>query len=171
MCLRAQPQSLQVASLAHLYHRFCVRGTDIHAVLVPSFDAHIEYDSIRIRSSNTGLPYPTLPILVQSFIDTHNDVALCDIIDGTNVSEEWGNDNLELDGTNDIEWADAMNERLYKASGDDVTALGAAIPTQIVERRSFWQCRVRGKSDRLGWTRPDELFDTRFHMKGAPNLY
>jgi hypothetical protein len=35
----------------------------------------------------------------------------CDVIDGTNVSEEWGENNLDLEGTTHVEWAKEKNKR------------------------------------------------------------
>jgi len=37
----------------------------------------------------------------QSLIDTKNSVDLQDLIDGMNLSEEWGEENLDLEGTTD----------------------------------------------------------------------
>lgn len=157
----------QPASLAHTYSRFRRNGVDVHFVLIPSHDAHIECNTSIIRRSSSGLPYPVLSVLIQSFIDTDDVVALDDIIDGTNVSEEWGNTHLQLDGTNDLNWAKRMNEKVYSLFKGGVGPWGCLFPSEVVSRRYLWESRVRGKLARLGWTRPAELFDTRFRLKGS----
>jgi len=54
--------------------------------------------------SQKGIPYPKLDVYIQSLIDTYNMVALHDVIDGSDVSEDWGEKNLELTGTIDVHW-------------------------------------------------------------------
>jgi hypothetical protein len=91
---------------------------------------------------------------MQSYLDMNDDVSLCDCIDGSNVSEEWGHRHLDLDGTNDLEWT---------------TRIVHYFPTQTINKREKWESRVRSKKGRLGWTTPDHLFDTRFRLKGSPD--
>ena len=136
-------------------------------MLVPSEDAHIQCDRSTIWRSQNGLPYPALPVFVQSLVDTNDEVALCDVIDGANLTEEWGNINLDLDGTNDSIWAKRMNERVYSSSEGVTGALLSLFPTAIMSRRDIWESKVRGKSSRMGWTQPKELFETRFRLKSA----
>ncbi|OAL44274.1 hypothetical protein IQ07DRAFT_522236 [Pyrenochaeta sp. DS3sAY3a] len=55
-----------------------------------------------------------LPIYAQSLLDTVNYVDLDDLIDGMNLTREWGLKNLNLDGTVDGDWgrwrADFLND-------------------------------------------------------------
>lgn len=157
----------QPASLAHTYPRFCGNGQSFQFVLVPSEDAHLHCDSSNIWRSQNGLPYPALPDLVQSFVDTDDEVALCDVIDGANLTEEWGNTHLNLDGTNDLAWAKRMNERAYSSWEGDPAAMLSLFPTATVNRREMWESKVRGKTSRMGWTQPEQLFETRFRLKNS----
>jgi histidinol dehydrogenase len=59
-----------------------------------------------------GLPYPKLEIYAQSFLDTYNVMALTDLIDAMDLSEEWGAEHLDLSGTNHVEWARQKNKRI-----------------------------------------------------------
>lgn len=92
-------------SVIRTYHRFKSRGADHYFFLVPSIDMHIDCDPSNFTRSLRGLPYPKLDVFIQSCLDTWDMVQLCDVIDGTNVSEEWGEKSLDLEGTNDVEWA------------------------------------------------------------------
>lgn len=71
----------------------------------------IDCDPSNFIRSPRGLPYPKLDVFIQSCLDTYDMLQLCDVIDGTNVSEEWGENNLDLEGTNDVEWAKEKNKR------------------------------------------------------------
>jgi len=42
---------------------------------------------------------------VQSLLDMNDLVRLTDLVDGMDLSEEWGEVHRELVGTNDIAWA------------------------------------------------------------------
>ena len=158
---------VQPGSLAHTYSRFSGDGQRYQFVLVPSEDAHLHCDSSTIWRSHNGLPYPALPVLAQCFVDTNDLVALCDLIDGANLTEEWGNRHLELDGTTDVAWAKRMNERLYQSLEGDPKPMSALFPTGIVGRRQLWEHWVRAKAGRMGWTQPKEIFETRFRLKNS----
>lgn len=159
----------QPSSLHHTYHRFKGRGIHFYFIIIPSHDAHIPCGPFSIQRSLNGLPYPTLPVLMQSFLDMNNDVALCDCIDGSNVSEEWGLRHLQLDGTNDLEWTKRMNDAATQAAKGKGWLFIQYFPTQTISRREKWESRVRSKKGRLGWTTPGDLFDTRFRLKGSPD--
>ncbi|KAJ5673756.1 hypothetical protein N7462_009195 [Penicillium macrosclerotiorum] len=156
-------------SLSHTYHRFKGCGIHFYFVLMPAHDAHIPYGPFPIQRSLNGLPYPTLPVLMQSFLDMNDDVSLCDCIDGSNVSEEWGRRHLDLDGTNDLQWTAQMNKVVKKAAEGKGWLFVYYFPTQTINKRDKWESRVRNKAGRLGWTTPEHLFATRFRLKGSPD--
>ena len=54
------------------------------------------------RSLN-GLPYPQLEVFAPSLLDTLDSVDLEDLVDGMNLTEQWGIENLDLSGTNDVD--------------------------------------------------------------------
>lgn len=103
---------------------------------------------------------------MQSFLDTYNVVSLCNIIDGTDVSEEWGYKSLDLSGTNDVEWAECMNKRYFASIAGGEGMILPLFPAQSVRRQVMWETYVRQKKARLGWTHSDGMFDTRFRLKG-----
>ncbi|KAF7717318.1 Uncharacterized protein PECH_004112 [Penicillium ucsense] len=156
-------------SLSHTYHRFKGNGIHFYFVLMPAYNAHIPSGPFHIDRSPNGLPYPTLPVLMQSFLDTNDDVSLCDCIDGTNVSEEWGYRHLDLEGTNDLEWTTRMNQVAKEAAQGKGWLFVHYFPTQTINKRDKWVSRIRSKKGRLGWTTPDSLFETRFRLKDSPD--
>ena len=145
-------------SLIHTYRQFKSRGIDHYFFLVPSIDVHIDCDPSNFTRSLRGLPYPKRDVFLQSCLDTYDMVQLCDVIDGTNVSEEWGEKNLDLEGTNDVEWDEEKNKRGKELGGKWANYLFA-----WERRRSeleMWQSLVRTKENRLDWTKPKDVFVT-----------
>ncbi|KAF9730025.1 hypothetical protein PMIN01_11958 [Paraphaeosphaeria minitans] len=156
----------QPSTLSHLHPRFRTKDAELDIVLVPSFDVHIESTVPTLVYSASGVPYPALHIIVQSFLDTYDVVSLCDIIDGTDISEAWGHKFLDLSGTNDVQWAEQMNKRYFASIARGQEMVLPLFPTQSIGRQVMWETYVRQKKARLGWTHPDGVFDTRFRLKG-----
>lgn len=154
-------------SLIHTYHRFKSRGINHYFFLVPSIDMHIDTDPSNFTRSPRGLPYPKLDVFIQSCLDTYDMLQLCDVIDGTNVSEEWGENNLDLEGTNDVEWAKEKNKRGEEFGGKWAHTLFAWEGRR--NKREMWQSLVRTKEDRLDWTKPKDVFITQHRVIGAPD--
>ncbi|OAX82950.1 hypothetical protein ACJ72_02701 [Emergomyces africanus] len=154
-------------SLTHTYHRFKSRGIRHFFFLVPSIDVHIDCVPSNFTRSPRGLPYPKLDVFIQSCLDTYNMLQLCDVIDGTNVSEEWGERNLDLEGTNDVEWAKEKNKRGREFGGKWAHAAFARQGRK--SKREMWQSLVRTKEDRLDWTKPRDVFITQYRVIGAPD--
>ena len=44
-------------------------------------------------------------------------VALCDIVDGTDVTEDWAKEHLELSGTTDPNWIQWKNDAIRAEEG------------------------------------------------------
>jgi hypothetical protein len=86
------------------FPRFKFVGISLFLVILPSRASHLKCCSENIEYSAIGLPYPRLPVYVQSLLDTLNRVDLTDVIDGMNLTPEWGETNLTLDGTVDPDW-------------------------------------------------------------------
>lgn len=128
---------------------------------------HIDCDPANFTRSPRGLPYPKLDDFIQSCLDTYNMLQLCDVIDGTDVSEEWGEHNLDLEGTNDVEWAKGKNKRGSEFGGKWAHATFAREGRK--SKREMWQPLVRTKEDRLDWTKPKDVFITQYRVIGAPD--
>lgn len=169
----ASPKSLpQPESLAHTYPHFKQINCRAFFMLVPCEDVHLDVCSLTIQKSSNGLPYPSLSILVQSFLDRNDMVSLCDIIDGSNVSEEWGIQNLDLSGFTDVAWATSLNRRIRTNLEEEEGVggfPGCLVSVAKINTRLLWEKEVGGKTDRLGWTHSRDIFATRFRLHDSPD--
>lgn len=120
--------------------------------------------------SHNGLPYPKLDVYIQSLIDTNDRGALSDIVDGTDVTEDWGNENLDLTGTVDVAWRKWKNDTI-RAQKEDLWNFFSLLETRIAPRREVWENIVRGKESRLRYNQPTELFATQFRLHGSQDLW
>jgi hypothetical protein len=82
------PRPPDLWSLLHTFPRFKFVGKAMCFTLIPSDDAHIDCIPPKIEHSPMGLPYPILEIFAQSLLDTNDMVALTDIIDGMDLTEQ-----------------------------------------------------------------------------------
>ncbi|KAE8316493.1 hypothetical protein BDV41DRAFT_562130 [Aspergillus transmontanensis] len=130
-------------------------GINHYFFLVPSVDVHIDCEPSNFIRSPRDLPYPKLDVSIQSCLDTCDLLQLYDVIDGTNVSEEWGENNLDLKGTND-EFGGKWAHSLFAWGGQR-------------NKREMWKSLVHTKGDRLDWTTPKDVFITQHRVIGAPD--
>ncbi|KAH6717576.1 hypothetical protein BKA61DRAFT_598006 [Leptodontidium sp. MPI-SDFR-AT-0119] len=163
--ITAPPYAIQPKSLMHTYPRYKCDGLNLFFQILPSSDFHFDCEPPNFVRSSNSLPYPKLGVFIQSLIDTHDRVALCDVVDGTDITEKWGLENLDLSGTNDVDWAKKKNDTIRAHLGSwNVFYL---IPTTAVSRRDTWEEIVQGKEARLGFKHPKELFATRFRLRAS----
>ncbi|KAM3515226.1 hypothetical protein MY11210_001119, partial [Beauveria gryllotalpidicola] len=66
-----------------------------------------------------------------SCIDRRSHVELCDFVDGTNLSEEWGEKNLALNGMHDVRWVRDMQAK--------EGVCPRWWPTRPKKKREIWQ--------------------------------
>lgn len=90
-------------------------------------------------------------------------------MDGSNVSEQWGENNLQLDGCNYVEWADDMNRRGKEYANGKFAHGAPFVPDVPKSRREMWQSKVRTKEDRLDWTKPKDIFVTQYRIVDDPD--
>lgn len=167
----ANPILAQPKSLIHSYPRLKRVGINVRFILVPTFDIHFEFKPENLTRSFNNLPYPKLEVLVQSLLEKNDSMNLTDLVDGADLSEKWGEDNLNLEGKNDGEWVAKINAtvRAMAKGPTDMKTMGCMAPTVLVDKRELWLRIVRKKGLRLGWKRPPELFATRFRLHGEPD--
>lgn len=130
---------------------------------MPSSAYHLPCTPESLEKSKRGLPFPKLDVFAQSLLETMNNVDLHDLVDGMNLTLEWGMEHLDLNGLTDTEWA---TERY-------------AYNKQYGERPSATLLR-NGRSKALLWDRAASLDskskrrghkalprdETRFRLKG-----
>ena len=167
--LRMDPWPYPSLSLLHTYPRFQGRGTDFYFFLVPARDVHIDCEPRNFTRSVRGLPYPKLDVFIQSCLDSRNELQLSDVIDGTDLPEEWGEEHLELDGFHDVQWAVDKNRRGMEFENGKFAHWAPFAYGYPRNRREMWQSMVRTKKARLDWTTPSSIFATQYRIKGSPD--
>lgn len=112
-----------------------------------------------------GLPYPKLDVLAQALLDTANDVAITDLVDGMDLDGEWAASHLDLDRTHDVVWAEQLNAKLKASEPPGRELFG--VSTDPAPIRPLWEEAVNNKEQRLGPEMPKESFVTRFRIVGS----
>jgi hypothetical protein len=159
--------------LRNVFPRFRFLGLNLFFRIMPGKAYLLDVKSENIEWSQTGIPYPKLAHYAQGLIDTMDGVDLTDLIDGMNLSVEWGEENLDLEGTVSTEWA------IWEAS---VIAGGVPPPGNIrgyvpdpPTRRKVWSKLLDPDARRRRmWPKyPQDTYETRFRLKGLrdPRTY
>ena len=135
---------------------------------MPSEACHLEVKSENIEFSPIGLPYPTLPVYAQSLLDGGNGVDLDDLIDGMNLTPEWGEENLLLEGTVDADWIWWKYNVAHDRNLKNVAGEKPPWYSNPDKRRGIWakQTSPQAKKARQTWKyEPDR--ETRFRKAGS----
>ena len=82
------------------------------------------------------------------------------------LSPEWGIENLQLDGTVDVAWAERKNEAIRASVPLTDSSCLLEVNTTPWGRREIWERIVGGKQSRIGPEIPKEFWATRFRPKG-----
>ncbi|MAD87682.1 MAG: hypothetical protein CL912_32380 [Deltaproteobacteria bacterium] len=155
----------QIHSLLHTFPRFKVKGYNLYFDILPAEDCHFSCEPTKFEWSLMGIPYPKLAIFAQSLLDTVDMVGLSDLIDGMNLTEEWGAENLDLTGTNDVSWALAKNEKIRASVPLTMGSLFFEVDEGPLKTKELWEQMVRTKKKRIGQEfGPDHI--TRFRVLG-----
>ena len=157
----------QIRSLIHTFPRFKFKGVDLIFDLVPAHDAHIICHPSNFEWSLTGLPYPKLESYAQSLLDTLSWAEITDLIDGMDLTEEWGATHLDLDKGNDVAWAYEKNEKIRASVPLTLGSCFLEVDEGPLSLREIWNTEVRTKAKRLGDETPQEVYLTRFRPKGS----
>lgn len=114
-----------------------------------------------------GLPYPTLEIFAQSLLDTNNMVSLTDLIDGMDLTDEWGLEFLKLDAENDIAWTRQKNEKIRASVPTTLDSCFLELPINTINLKETWHAIVRDKQRRIAAEYAEGYFATRFRGRGS----
>ncbi|RAK94962.1 uncharacterized protein BO80DRAFT_291402 [Aspergillus ibericus CBS 121593] len=150
--------------LNHKYPRFKAIGWATFWLLVPGTYCHLNVEPESIEWSLGGLPYPKLSVYVQSAIDSKSLLDLEELIDGMDLSEEWGHKTLDLEGHTDTQW---LEDRVKAFRDDGVDEMFIWVDPTPVSRREIWTFSVRNKQKRLGWKYPPEIYSSRYRKHGS----
>lgn len=135
-------------------------------VLVPSWDCQFECTPENFERSHDGLPYPQLRVFAQSLLDTGN-YEIVDLVDGMDLTVEWGIANLQLEGPPSNAYIEKKNVAIGASTyipEDSLTFL--ELPNQV-DRGERFRWAVEGKRVRIDVMVPGEYYATRFRLKGS----
>ncbi|KAI2029168.1 hypothetical protein LOZ16_006843 [Ophidiomyces ophidiicola] len=147
------------------YPRFKLAGLSLFFILMPSEACHLDVTPANIEFSAMGLPYPTLPVFAQSLLDGNPGVDLEDLIDGMDLTLDWGEHHLDLGGTVDADWIWWRFSIAYDFNYEDERPPWYSSPDK---RRDVWakQTSPEAKKTRQSWKyRPN--YATRFRKIGS----
>ena len=153
-----------VGNLLRTFPRFKVVGQSDFWIIVTASFANIPCEPANIVKSIGGLPYPELSVYAQSLLDTQNGTDLEELIDGMDLSQEWGEENLDLDGSIDVEWTRRRKDAVQAFGGNPIFLGLSTAPKQ---RRSIWQASVLRKGARMGLKKPAAVYATRWRRHGS----
>ncbi|KAI1397658.1 hypothetical protein F4819DRAFT_503173 [Hypoxylon fuscum] len=156
----------QLRSLKHTYPRFTLKGVNFFFSIVPAFEYFVKWKPANLERSKMNIPFPKLKLLAQSLLDTQRQLDLTNLVYGMDLSEEWGEDHLDLDKPGELEYAKEKNEKLIKLCGETLGIVLRLRETPM-DLRQQWQKIVRGKWRRINIEQPQDLYNTRFRMKGS----
>jgi hypothetical protein len=167
-----QHERPHIYSLLHTFPRFKLKGVDLWFDLIPSEDAHLACEPVNFERSRMGLPYPKLEIFAQSLVDTNSAVRIADLVDGMGLTEEWGSQNLDLNGTNDIVWAQQKNKRIGESVPETTNSLMLQVSEAPFSKKEIWDDIVRSRDQRIDPACSKEVYVTRFRSRdsGDPRL-
>ncbi|KAI0595513.1 hypothetical protein F4775DRAFT_568649 [Biscogniauxia sp. FL1348] len=166
------PQILpQVGSLLHTYPHLKRKDVNFRIYLLPSSEYFVsDLDPSKIERSRLDVPYPKLEYFAQGLIDTQKWAELEALVDGMDLTEEWGDKNLDLQKPGEIEYAKRKNEKIrasLEQFPDSIPSTLRVTPRDVRER---YLKIVRNKKRRIDILATDkDKYLTRYRKKGSPD--
>lgn len=166
-----KPCGPQLRSLIHTYPRFKQKGLTFTFYLVPGDEYFISgFDETILERSTSDIPYPRLDVLVQSLIDTQRWADVEALIDGMDLSEQWGEQHLDLEDPDDAERAyiKTKNDRIMASCDDypEVRPIYGTLSEEPREKKKQWRGLVSRKRHRIGLG-DKHLYATQYRLKGS----
>lgn len=130
-------------SFRHLNPIFKLKGAGFFFILTPSSRCFIDPRPEYCELSNKGIPYPQMPQFGRSLLVLQNGSNLADFIDGMNLDEAWGEENIDFDDlqSRGIEFMKAQNVELQARDLGEYNV--------NVDFRRLWNEVVREKEGRI----------------------
>ena len=170
-------------SLYHTFPRFRLnhQGPLFDFQLVPSSDWRFECipDNFEYSAQNE-LPYPKLDLFAQSLLERQDLGDLQDLVDGMDLTEQWGEENLKFGEHSGeyTQWLAEKNVKIREALPQEVKdeVLNDMLGTEIYEldeeppdfRETFVHL-TQTKEGRIGLETPAELYATKYRAKDSPD--
>lgn len=166
----------QLASLLHTWPHFqpiqSNEGINMTFWIMPAFEWFPGgLEESMIERSRSNLPFPRVEYFAQSLITTQRFHHLLQLVDGMDLSEQWGYDNLRLGepSESDVTYARTKNQQYYQSLKDRPRDFIAdLIDVGTFDRTKRWQRMVRTKEERIDdYGGAKQRYSTRFRRKGS----
>ena len=156
---RVDPPMPQLSSLIHTYPRYRSTQEDCNELgfyIMPSSEDFLgDLDDSLIERSENNIPYPKLEVFAQNLVSVQKWDHLTALVDGMDLSLEWGQQNLRL-GTlseEEVEYAKAKTKKYAESMvllgrSDPLPKGGLAIDG--VDKGQQWARIVSRKQERVG---------------------
>ncbi|KAI2466803.1 hypothetical protein F4781DRAFT_434018 [Annulohypoxylon bovei var. microspora] len=164
--VKIQPQ---IGSLKHTYPQFALKGVNFFFFIIPAFEYFLRCKPSNFERSRRDIPFPKLDCFAQSLLDTQRYLDLTNLIDGMDLSEEWGDEHLDLDKPGELDYAKEKNEKIAASLAEYPNSRPSRLRDTPMNLRQKWQVIVRVKQKRIGIEVPGHLYNTRFRVKGSPD--
>ncbi|KAI1877729.1 hypothetical protein JX265_003737 [Neoarthrinium moseri] len=143
----------QLRSLLHTYPRLKSKGIDMAFYIMPASEHFTEdFDETMMERSRNHIPYPKLEYFAQSLVRNQSWPELCHLVDGMDLTEDWGYENLylgEADGK-EIDFIANKNKKIMASYGDfpNLNPVLATLSPKPKDRRKKW-LRIVGEKERM----------------------
>ncbi|KAH7140923.1 hypothetical protein EDB81DRAFT_799183 [Dactylonectria macrodidyma] len=130
-------------SLRHLNPTFQLRGVGYFFILTPSSRCFIDPEAENCDLSKKGIPYPKMPQFARSLLVLQNGSNIADFIDGMDLDEKWGKENIDFDDlqVKGIEFSNTQNVELRAANLGELNVR--------IDYRQLWIAIVSEKEGRI----------------------
>ncbi|SPQ25428.1 53211565-8a32-491b-aebf-ef3f151a1dd8 [Thermothielavioides terrestris] len=170
-------------SLYHTFPRYRLNheGPEFDFYLVPSEDWRLDCVPENFEySAQQQIPYPKLHLFAQSLLERQEINDLQDLVDGMDITEEWGEQNLRLDspGKEYAQWVAAKNAKIRAAlpqriRDDPLNQICGPgmydMDEEFVAFRDVLAHIVRTKEPRARLQFPCGTYATKYRAKGSPD--
>ncbi|KAK4974834.1 hypothetical protein LTR66_006659 [Elasticomyces elasticus] len=178
---RVDPPMPQLRSLIHAYPRYRSTQEDCKTLgfyIMPSSEDFLgDLDDNTIERSANNIPYPKLEVFAQNLVSIQKWDHLTALVDGMDLSLEWGQQHLRL-GTlseEEVEYTRAKMEKYAESMvrlGRSDTRLTSGLTIDGLDKGQRWATIVSRKQERVGSHYNAANWKTQFRRKdsGDPRL-
>ena len=161
----------------HTFPRYRLKhdGPLFDFYLVPSDDWRFECVPDNFEySAQKHLPYPKLHVFAQSLLERQDFHSLEELVDGMDLTEEWGESNLKFEdlGEEYRRWVAGKNEKIRAALPQELKEEALELGTEIYEIdeappafKDIFVRLVKTKEGRIGLEAPLGLNATKYRTK------
>lgn len=145
-----------------------MRGVGFSFWIGPSSECFVnDLHPDQFERSPFRVSYPKLAYFVQDMMDTQKWMEVQELVDGMDLDEEWGEENIDLDKPGEIEYAKKKNERIRGSLEKFPTNIPSTLRETPMDLRAKWRKLVRNKECRLPILAAKGRYITKYRRTGS----